>query len=98
MLLMPPLDRPFAESAASGYVGYGPIRELAESAQVSLVDVAAELSGQDVEALRLDPCCHYNAEGQQALADMLAPMIATAFAQEHADGPDEPDGDGGARN
>lgn len=86
MMLMPPLDRPFAESAAAEFSGYAPIRRLADNTEVTLIDVAAELSGRDVEALRLDPCCHYNPEGQRALAEILAPVLAPAFAEVPQDG------------
>jgi hypothetical protein len=76
LALMPALDRPFAESAADPYVGYAPVRAMADELGLPVVDVAQALSGQPVEELRLDPCCHYNAAGQQALADALAPEIS----------------------
>ena len=75
LVLMPPLDQPFADSAADPYVGYAPVRAMAQELGLPVVDVAQALSGQPVEDLRLDPCCHYNAAGQQAVADALAPEI-----------------------
>ncbi|MFT4974312.1 MAG: hypothetical protein ACI8S6_000194, partial [Myxococcota bacterium] len=79
LALLPALDRPFSESASAGYVGYEPVRRLAVSAGLPLVDVAEQLAGQPVEALRLDTCCHYNADGQKALAEVLAPFIGSAL-------------------
>ena len=76
LVLMPPLDRPFAESAATPFVGYAPIWQVASELGVPVLDVAGAMADQPVEAVRLDPCCHYNAAGQQALADLLAPEIS----------------------
>lgn len=78
LVLMPPLDRPFAESAAQPFVGYVFVEELAAREGVAVVDAAGRLAGASHEALRADPCCHYNPDGIQALADVLAPEITAA--------------------
>lgn len=83
LAFVPPLDRPFATFAADVVDkkrGYWWVREWADAAAVPWVDVATELAGRDVEALRHDPCCHYNPDGHAALADLLAPRVEAALA------------------
>lgn len=78
LVFAPPLDRPFAafaEEVVRKKRGYWWTREWADGAGVPWVDVATELAGRDVEALRLDPCCHFDPEGHDALAALLAPRI-----------------------
>jgi lysophospholipase L1-like esterase len=79
----PPLDRPFADFAADVIDkkrGYWWARGWADEAGVPWIDLATELSGQDVGALRHDPCCHFNPDGHAALAEALAPSIEAALA------------------
>lgn len=74
----PPLSRSFEDSVARPYEAYAPVREAFAAAGVTEVDVAAALVGEDVEALRLDPCCHYNAAGHTRLAEVLAEAVVAA--------------------
>lgn len=69
-LLMPRLDRPFAES-----VGEYPV--VADTAPGEVVDIARLLVDEDVAALRADTCCHFNAAGHQVLAETLARVVAS---------------------
>lgn len=71
---LPWLSAPFAESAAS------PRHTLAPWG-APVVDVARELSGDDVAALRTDLCCHYNAAGHARLADVIEPRVRALLAR-----------------
>ncbi|HJN76141.1 MAG TPA: hypothetical protein QGF58_19590 [Myxococcota bacterium] len=51
-------------------------REVAENnAHVHLVDTAELLADQDVTAVRLDECCHFNKRGQRLLAERLGAAL-----------------------
>lgn len=81
-VFVPPLDRPFAESAADTEGPYAVVRERL-AGQVELVDVAAGMAarGADVEASRVDTCCHYSPTGNSLVADVLtAPIEAMVDA------------------
>lgn len=80
LAFMPWLDRPFAQSAEehrSDNEGYRRVRAWADQAGVPWVDVAEAWRDQQPEALRHDPCCHYNPQGHAALAKLLAPLVLT---------------------
>lgn len=70
---MPPLDRPFG-SPWGRSVWLEELRATWTAGDLPWVDVSAELAsrGADVEALRLDTCCHYNPAGHEAVAEILA--------------------------
>ncbi len=70
-VLCPSLSRPLAESATRREPLYDIVREL----EVPMIDLAAELADRDVSALRLDPCCHWNADGHAAIAELLRPWV-----------------------
>ena len=74
--LMPPLSAPFADSAANPPPGYDAMLQVASARGVETIDVARSLIGHDHEALRLDPCCHLNAAGQAALAEVVMDAIS----------------------
>lgn len=48
------------------------------------VVLAERLRGLDVEAVRLDTCCHYNGDGHAAVAQAILPDVRAALAQERA--------------
>jgi hypothetical protein len=75
--MMPPLSAPFAQTAAQPPPGYVTFTDEATRRGIETIDVAAALSGQDHEALRLDPCCHLNAAGQRALAAVLIEALVS---------------------
>jgi hypothetical protein len=81
-----PLDRPFAETAAQraalaagGPGDDGTGLEGLRAAGVPVHDAAALLAGRDVEALRLDRCCHLNRAGQAVFAEALLPLVRGAL-------------------
>lgn len=94
LVLMPPLHQPFAESAKrtrEGLPGYLEVVTWAEAAGVPYLDVADALRGEDVEALRIDACCHYSAAGSARIAEVLVPFVeALAPSPEAHDGPVAP--------
>ena len=52
--------------------------------EVPLYEVARAFIDESHTDLRLDPCCHYNAKGHEALATVLARWIR-ASADEQSD-------------
>jgi len=89
MLAAPPLDRPFADSvdAARDPSHHDQaFRAYAEAHGLTYGEIAQMLSGEDHTALRLDACCHYNAEGMARLAERLTPWIAAQLEVGDSDG------------
>lgn len=76
LAMMPGLDAPFDDSARNPKFRYAPVVE-AVHGRVALVPVAERFAqaGLDHEAVRVDPCCHYNPTGLAELADLLATAI-----------------------
>jgi hypothetical protein len=74
--VMPPLDRSFRASLAAPGADYGAVWAWAEAEGVPWVRVAELFGDRDPEAVRVDPCCHYNAAGHAVLADAMAAAIA----------------------
>ncbi len=68
----PSLDRPFAESVDNIDRGY---LDFARQRSVPLYPLARALVNEDYLKLRLDPCCHFNVEGQRALARVFEPIV-----------------------
>jgi hypothetical protein len=75
MLSVPQLDRPFALSADEPYWQYAPVRAWAEREGHEYAVLAEALRDEDHEALRHDPCCHYNREGQQRVGRVIAELL-----------------------
>jgi hypothetical protein len=71
MLFFPDLKGPFGGPPRTTHAVHAPLRALLQERGVPTADVGAMLAGQDHEALRLDPCCHYNAAGNEAVAQVL---------------------------
>ncbi len=70
--LFPVLDMPLSEpeNRDTGRF-YDSVREWARERSVALLDMRPLLANQDVEAIRLDECCHYNQSGHAAVARVL---------------------------
>jgi hypothetical protein len=47
----------------------------AEDHGIATYRLEQELIGQDYLQLRLDPCCHYNAQGHRALAPVMEKIV-----------------------
>lgn len=76
LVVLPELERPFGEPPVVVDVVQQRVRAWAAEHHVPLVDVGQAWAGRlDHEAVRLDACCHYNAAGHAALAELLAPAI-----------------------
>ncbi len=82
-LWFPPLDVPFSETLqhhhepegkGSSFL-YHRVQTWAKEHGILLLDVAMLLQEESVEALRLDPCCHYNEQGHRRLTEMLWPRL-----------------------
>jgi hypothetical protein len=73
--LAPPLDRPFSESTASPPGWQRAIMEFAAAQSISAYPLQRELADQDFRELRMDPCCHYNARGHDALATVMERIV-----------------------
>lgn len=74
----PALSQPFADSAAEVSATRDEREAVAAALGVPIVGVAAALDarGQDHLALRRDPCCHYNPEGEAQVAAVLADVVS----------------------
>ena len=72
VVYMPPLDRTPAPDRLPPHSGYGPIWAALEPTGATQLIGGAALQGAPIEALRLAPCCHLNAEGTRRLAALLA--------------------------
>ena len=97
-LWFPPLDVPFSKTVENhrNGVAVGPselfarLRDWwANAGNVPFLDVATLLTNDDVEALRLDPCCHYNEAGHRRLAEALRPFLFHVLAGTKVDSDDE---------
>jgi hypothetical protein len=73
--LAAPLDRPFAETAASPPGWYRPIVDFGRRHGIPVYQLPRELADQDHTALRLDPCCHFNAAGHRALVPIMRRIV-----------------------
>lgn len=79
LVFAPPLEHPFAETAAHPVDFERAVLPWAEDNGVATLRLAAALEDEDVEALRLDPCCHFNAAGHRVLADVLEEVIGPGY-------------------
>lgn len=70
-----PLHVPFAETAASPPHWNAPVAAFGKANDIPVYPLQNLLINHDHLALRLDPCCHYNAAGHQALAPMMSSII-----------------------
>jgi hypothetical protein len=75
LYLAPPLERPFAETAAAPPDWHGFIVDFATRHGVPVYQLQRELIDQDYLALRLDPCCHFNAAGHRALVPIMRRIV-----------------------
>lgn len=85
LFMMPYLDQPFRESAdvdarlGDRLAGYRSVAEWSDQHGLRRIDVAQLLVEHEVEAVRIDSCCHYNARGHEVLAermlDELTPLL-----------------------
>lgn len=75
MFLAPPLDQPFAETAATLPDWHTILLDFAQQHDVPAYVLQRVLANQDYQKLRLDPCCHFNAEGHRALTDVMQRIV-----------------------
>jgi hypothetical protein len=71
----PPLERSFAETVASPSPSETVLFRFWEEHGVPSYSLARELTDYDYRALRLDPCCHFNAAGHRALAAIMERIV-----------------------
>jgi hypothetical protein len=75
LYLAPPLDHPFTETVAEPPDWHGLIVDFAHRHDVPVYQLQRELIDQDYLALRLDPCCHFNAAGHRALVPIMERIV-----------------------
>lgn len=75
LYLAPPLDRPFAETAASPPDWHEILLDFAQAHHIPAYLIQRELIDQDYLTLRMDPCCHYNAAGHRALVPVMERIV-----------------------
>lgn len=75
LVLCPPLDHGFAESADQVPVAYQKVLDFAAANGIEALILADALRDEDFMALRGDPCCHYNEDGLEAVADVLEAAV-----------------------
>lgn len=81
LVAAPPLHQPFAASAAEwSELERQAAAFAARTPGVHMLRLAEELVEEDHEALRLDPCCHYNEAGNRAVARVLEEAIRPLLA------------------
>jgi hypothetical protein len=73
--LAPPLDRDFPAQVAAPPDWHPELAAVARSRGVPTYLLQQELVAQDFRAVRLDPCCHYNAAGHRALAAVMERLV-----------------------
>ncbi len=71
LVFFPGLGRPLDETARRPSQGYRQVMDWADEEGHPWIWLAEDLKDQDVEAIRLDPCCHFNAVGLALVAEML---------------------------
>jgi hypothetical protein len=76
----PYLDRPFAESVASPSPSESILLEFSQTRGIPSYSLASELMDRDYVDLRLDPCCHYNPAGHEALVPVMERVILKQLA------------------
>ncbi|MFZ5481986.1 MAG: hypothetical protein ACOZNI_34820 [Myxococcota bacterium] len=74
-VVAPPLHQPFADTVAQTPPSQVALVEDLHARGAAVVDLASALAAHDVSALRLDPCCHYDADGMRAVADAIRPWL-----------------------
>lgn len=75
LFLAVPLDRPFAASVAAPPAWHAPILDFARTHDVPVYSLQEELVEEDYLAVRLDPCCHFNAAGHRALVPVMERIV-----------------------
>ncbi len=76
LVFPPPLDKPFSQSLTEPTSFQQEVQPWAQEQGVAWLELAELLRDQDHEALRLDPCCHYNERGHALLAERLGQHLA----------------------
>jgi hypothetical protein len=72
LVVASPLDRPFSESVVRPNPMLAGLWPFATAHGLRWIRLALAFEAEDVEALRLDPCCHFNREGHARLAERFA--------------------------
>jgi hypothetical protein len=80
--LAPPLDQPFAETAATLPEWHRIILDFARAHGVPAYPLQRELIGEDYLQLRMDPCCHYNSAGHTALVPGMTRIVLEQLRNE----------------
>lgn len=87
VLFAPALDRPFDEWLADRYPPYVAVDALVAERGLHAVRIAEVFGDVAPEAVRVDRCCHYSAEGHHRVADALAPLVRQTIARRSAPPP-----------
>lgn len=74
-VVAPPLHQPFADTVAETPPSQAALVAELRSRRAGVVDLAAALAAYDVADLRLDRCCHFDLDGNRAIADAIRPWL-----------------------
>jgi len=81
LAFMPPLHQPFQDTLAETSDPYQVVRaELAGKVQMVTVAEGLAARNADVEAVRVDTCCHFAPSGNALVADVLADVLQPMLA------------------
>ncbi|MBI5526844.1 MAG: hypothetical protein HY897_10970 [Deltaproteobacteria bacterium] len=71
LVLCPPLDREFTEFLSEPRESRSIVTEFASKHSVPVIRLEEAFAALDYREVRLDPCCHYNEAGHEALAEVF---------------------------
>ncbi len=91
LVTCPKLDQPFVDQRQFLDRVYGPMVRPARDAGVTVLELDRAFGSVEPEAIRHDPCCHYNADGMKLVASLLADVIAPPEPAQPAAPEPEPD-------
>ena len=77
----PPLHTPFPVQKERPQREYIPVAKELDIAQTPYVFLLNLFGSQTIEDVRIDSCCHYNAQGHDTLADAFSRLIPATFKQ-----------------
>lgn len=80
-VVTPPLHQPFGATVEETRPAQAALVADLRARGASVLDLASALATHDVAMLRLDPCCHYNADGMRAIAEVVRPWLVERMEQ-----------------
>ena len=75
----PPLHTPFETQRKTPQREYVPVESVLEELSVPFIRLRDEFGEKTIEDVRIDTCCHYNAEGHRLIAERFSEIIPKTF-------------------